>query len=144
VVGVDRDVVETDMVGPSHLQSAFVIDDDIAFCDAVTATLAEHGIKARSFHTAKTALAALDGSHPGVIVLDIALLQSDAVDVLRGLGERGYAGPVQLVTGGRQSLLDAVQRIGQRHGAKLGTPLRKPLSREAIACIVASMRAAGS
>jgi hypothetical protein len=61
--------------------------------------------------------------------------------VLRGLGERRYGGTVQLMSGGRPSLLEAVQRIGVRHGIKVAAaPLNKPFAREAIAQIVASLR----
>jgi hypothetical protein len=71
--------------------------------------------------------------------LDVALLQSDAIDVLRGLGERRYGGTVQLMSGGRPSLLEAVRRIGVRHGIKLATPLNKPFAREAITQIVKNL-----
>jgi hypothetical protein len=37
-------------------------------------------------------------------------LRSDAIDVLRALGERYHGGVVQLMSGGRPSLLEAVAR----------------------------------
>ncbi len=114
-------------------QLALVIDDDAKVREFIAATLAQLGLKVATFQTAKEALAALDGGHPGIIFLDVALLRSDAIDVLRGLGERRYGGVVQLMSGGRQMLLEAVQRIGVRHGIKLAAPLNKPFAREAIA-----------
>jgi purine-binding chemotaxis protein CheW len=44
------------------------------------------------------------------------------------------------MSGGRQQLLDAVRRLGLRHGVKLAPPLNKPLSREAILGAVAALR----
>lgn len=117
---------------------ALVIDDDARVFQFVAATLAEHGIRAASFQTAPTALAALDRGHPALIFLDVALLESDAIDVLGGLGARQYAGIVHLMSGGRPSLLDAVQRIGVRHGVRLGQTLNKPVAREAIVLAIAS------
>lgn len=119
---------------------ALVIDDDAKLRQFIEATLAQLGMKVATFQMAKEALASLDGSHPAVIFLDVALLRSDAIDVLRGLGERRYGGIVQLMSGGRPSLLDAVQRIGVRHGIKLATPLNKPFAREAIVQLVESLR----
>ncbi|MDE1972837.1 MAG: response regulator [Hyphomicrobiales bacterium] len=112
---------------------AFVIDDDAELRRFVTATLKQLGMRVADFEMAKDALASLDSVHPAVIFLDVALLRSDAIDVLRGLGERRYAGRVQLMSGGRPSLLQAVQRIGVRHGINLATPLNKPFTRDMIA-----------
>jgi DNA-binding NtrC family response regulator len=93
-----------------------------------------------AFQDGNDALASLDHRHPAVIFLDVALLQSDALDVIRGLGDRAYGGVVQLMSGGRPALLDAVRRIGLRHRMKLATPLQKPFARDAIVQLVVSMR----
>lgn len=121
-------------------QLAFVIDDDGKVQEFIETTLVQLGMKVATFQMAKEALASLDSGHPGIIFLDVALLRSDAIDVLRGLGERHYGGVVQLVSGGRQMLLEAVQRIGVRHGIKLAEPLNKPFAREAITQLVETLR----
>jgi DNA-binding NtrC family response regulator len=124
---------------PPDSRLAFVIDDDARVCQFVSAALAELGLTARKFQTAKEALAALDGGHPAVVFLDVALLQSDALDVIRGLSARDYRGVVQLMSGGNPSLLQAVERIGVRHRLNLGVPLQKPFERDAIVGLVASL-----
>jgi len=96
----------------AHL--AIVVDDDAKVRQFIESTLTQLGMKVASFDMAKEALASLDDNHPALIFLDVALLQSDAIDVLRGLGERRYRGIVQLMSGGRPSLLEAIQRIGVR------------------------------
>jgi DNA-binding NtrC family response regulator len=118
---------------------AFVIDDDTRICQFIAATLMEHGIEAATFQTAKPALAAIEQRPPVVVFCDVALLQSDAIDVLRGLGAMRYRGVVQLMSGGNPSLLQAVQRIGVRAGVTVGLPLRKPVTREAIVNVLASL-----
>jgi DNA-binding NtrC family response regulator len=112
--------------------SALVIDDDARVYEFVAATLAEHGMKVESFQTAKPALAAVDVAPPAVIFLDVALINSDAIDVLNGLGKRNYRGTVHLMSGGRAALLEAVQRLGVRNGITFGPALMKPVTREAI------------
>src|SRR5579863_9375167 len=89
---------------------ALVIDDDAELRRFIASTLKQLGMRVADFDMARDALASLDAVHPAVIFLDVALLRSDAIDVLRGLGERRYGGTVQLMSGGRPSLLQAVQR----------------------------------
>jgi DNA-binding NtrC family response regulator len=115
---------------------AIVIDDDAKIRQFIESTLAQLGMKVATFQVAKEALAAIDAACPAFIFLDVALLRSDAIDVLRGLGERRYGGTVQLMSGGRPSLLEAVQRIGVRHGIRLAAPLKKPIAYEAIMRLV--------
>jgi EAL domain-containing protein (putative c-di-GMP-specific phosphodiesterase class I) len=119
---------------------AFVVDDEEGICKFVSATLAALGVPAESFHTAEQALSALDRRTPALIFLDIALKQSDAVEVIRGLGERRYAGVVQIISGSDVSLLEDVRQIGARHGLKMLVPLKKPLRREAIRQVMAAAR----
>jgi DNA-binding NtrC family response regulator len=115
---------------------AYVIDDETAICQIVSATLTGLGVESESFQTAGEALAALDRRLPAVIFLDVALLQSDAIDVIHGLGERNYRGTVHLMSGGNRSLVEAVARIGARNGLTFGLPLNKPFRRETLVQLI--------
>lgn len=123
-------------------QLAVIIDDDAAMRAFIATALGQLDMKAASFEAAKEAFAFIDGCHPAIIFLDVALVRSDAIDVLHGLRERHYGGVVQLMSGGRPSLLEAIKRIGTRDGIKLAAPLGKPFAREAITAVVATLRAA--
>jgi DNA-binding NtrC family response regulator len=122
-------------------QLAVIIDDDARMRTFIATTLGQLGMKAASFEAAREAFAFIDGCHPAIIFLDVALLRSDAIDVLHGLRERRYGGAVQLMSGGRPALLDAIKRIGARDGIKVVAPLSKPFTREAIVGLVESLRA---
>jgi len=98
---------------------ALIIDDQEAICQIVATALAGLGVEFATYLTAKPAIASLDERRPEVIFLDVALDQSDAIDVLKGLSEKRYTGIVQLMSGGRPALLEAVQRIGARNGLLL-------------------------
>jgi DNA-binding NtrC family response regulator len=119
---------------------AVVIDDDASIRDLIDATVTALGMKMAGYVTAKPALAAIDTCHPAIIFLDVALLNSDAIDVIRGLSERHYGGIVQLMSGGRPSLLEAIGRIGVRHRMRLAPPLNKPFRREAIVQVIEKLR----
>lgn len=117
---------------------AFVIDDEEGICKFVSFALANLGLTAESYHTAAQAVAALDRGHPEILFLDIALDGSDAIDVLRMLGEKRYSGVVQLMSGSNTNLLDDVRRVGARHGLIMRAPLQKPFRSEAVRQAVSS------
>ena len=95
---------------------AFVVDDEGSICKIISMLLATAGVEAHNFHAADDAIVALDRQRPQIVFLDIALRQSDAIDVIRGLGAKQYCGAVQLMSGSDPGLLEDVRRIGMRHG----------------------------
>lgn len=123
-------------IAGEHL--VFVIDDEAAICNFLGKTLSTLGIESETFHNAKDALAAFERRSPRIIFLDVTLMQSDAIDVVRGLGEKRFGGIVYLMSGGNRLLLDAVQRIGLRKGLMFGTPLHKPFRRDDIVTLLAA------
>jgi DNA-binding NtrC family response regulator len=118
---------------------ALVIDDQEEICRLVATTLAELGIESAAFQSAKPAIASLNQRRPAIIFLDVALDQSDAIDVIKGLSDKNYTGTVQLMSGSRPSLLEAIQRIAKRYGLALCPPLQKPVTAEAVRAVTASV-----
>jgi len=117
--------------------TAFVIDDEEGVCKVITMTLASMEIASEKFYSAGEAVAALDRGLPSIVFLDVALQSSDAIDVIRGLAERGYGGIVQLMSGSNVELLGDVRRIGMRHGLDMRPPLTKPFRTQSIRQIIA-------
>jgi len=113
-------------------QLVVIIDDDVKVRQLITETLAQLDFRAESFEAAEQAFSVIETCHPSLIFLDVALLRSDAIDVLHGLRERRYKGAVQLMSGGRRLLLEAIERIGIRDGIRLLEPVSKPFSQETI------------
>jgi DNA-binding NtrC family response regulator len=118
---------------------ALVIDDERNISELVAATLGELGIESATFSTAKPAVASIDQRWPGIIFLDVALEQSDAYDVIRGLSAKRYDGIVQLMSSGRPWLLAALQRLATRHGLRLCPPIQKPVRSDTIRAVIASV-----
>jgi DNA-binding NtrC family response regulator len=116
---------------------ALVIEDELSIRTQVSAALGKLGLSVVAFDNAGEALTAVDEHQPKIIFLDVALNQSDAVDVIKGLSERHYSGTVQLFSS-HPRLLEAIQRIALRYRLTLQPPIAKPLYDEAIAQIVAS------
>jgi EAL domain-containing protein (putative c-di-GMP-specific phosphodiesterase class I)/ActR/RegA family two-component response regulator len=123
---------------------AFVVDDEEGICKVIAMTLTTMGVTSEKSHTAPEAVAALDKGLPSIIFLDVALKKSDAIDVIRGLGERSYRGIVQLMSGSNVELLEDVRRIGARHGLTMRPPLTKPFRAESIRHIIREANLADS
>src|SRR5581483_10074 len=128
---------------PASMPDAFVIDDEAGICRFVMLALGNLGLNAQSFRSASEAVAALERGHPEIVFLDIALEGSDAIEVLRALGEKRYTGVVQLMSGSNTDLLEDVRRVGARHGLIMRAPLQKPFRVEAIRQTVTSAHLEG-
>lgn len=123
---------------------AFAVDDEPAITRFITRALSSLGIETVSLPSAGAALAALQSRTPAIIFLDVALEGSDAVDVIRGLGENGYRGAVQLMSGSDLGLLNDVRRVGERHRLNMLPPLEKPFRLAAIRGSIAAARLDGT
>jgi DNA-binding NtrC family response regulator len=119
---------------------ALVVDDDDRICQFVATTLAQLGVESATYLGGRQAVDSLDQRRPDIIFLDLALERADAIDVIKWLSEKHYTGIVQLMSGGRLPLLEAVQRIGARHGLELHTPLQKPIRADMIHEVIANIR----
>jgi FixJ family two-component response regulator len=102
-----------------------IVEDDGAVRTAITLALRDFEVEARDFASTDQVLSACGRVIPDIVFLDIALHGFDAIDVIRALGNEGYRGAVQLVSG-HHLLLEAVQRIGVGNGLTMLEPVRKP------------------
>ena len=77
-----------------------LIDDDAAVLDALRYYLARRSIGTSTFQAAKAFLEALDRRQQfDCAVSDVRMPGMSGLDLMKHLNERGYAGPVILITG---------------------------------------------
>jgi two-component system, LuxR family, response regulator FixJ len=77
-----------------------LIDDDAGVLDALGYYLARQSIRTSTFQAAKEFLEALDRREQfDCIVSDVRMPGMTGLDLVKQLNERGYAGPVILITG---------------------------------------------
>lgn len=105
---------------------AYVLDDDPRVRATVFHILANSGYDVREFSTPVSMLASLKAVPPEVLILDLSLGQTDAVEVIRQLATVKYQGKVLLISGHDEATLNEIQRIGERHGLAMHPSLRKP------------------
>jgi DNA-binding NtrC family response regulator len=117
----------------------FVIDDDAGICKALSFTLKKLGFATTEIATPPALANALEAESPDLIFLDLGLGQSGAMDILPILSERGYHGPVQLMSGRSQAVLDEVVAVGEQYGLTMLPALEKPFRMGVIKDLVAGL-----
>jgi CheY-like chemotaxis protein len=108
------------------MRCAFVLDDDPQIGALVCKVLEASGVAPRQFTNPAPFLAELQESPPDIIVLDLSLGQSDAIEVIRHLESSKYRGKVLLISGRDETTLNEITQIGEKRGLAMLPPLRKP------------------
>ena len=109
-----------------HPPNALVLDDEAQVGAMVCKVLAMIGIAGEHFTDPVAFLTETKRRHPHLIVLDLALGQTDAIDVMRKLDVIKFSGLVLLISGRDESTLAEIERIGRAHGLWMVQSLRKP------------------
>ena len=112
--------------GESAARIVYVLDDDVLVRRSISHLLNGGGYELHAFSEPAPMLGTLKQTCPDIIVLDLALGRSDAIDVMRQLAERKFAGKILLISGRDEATLGEVQRIGERQGLWMLPSLRKP------------------
>lgn len=112
-------------------RSVLVLEDEPGISNALSVTMRMAGITTFELSGAPGLEAALL-DNPFAVILDVSLAKSDAVEVLRILADKGYAGVVQLISGSSLALLEEVKHIGQRHQLTMLPVMRKPFRMQHI------------
>src|ERR1700742_47776 len=95
---------------------AFVLDDDKAVATVVGKQLAMLGIEAWQFNEPAAFFSSLRVARPKLILLDLGLGRSDAVEVLQQLDEVKFRGRILLISGRDQRTLYEIEKIGRSRG----------------------------
>ena len=122
-------------------RSAYILDDEAEIGTLVAQVLGTCGFISRQFTTPAPFLVELEVSPPDLVVLDLALGQSDAVEIIRRLEVQKYKGSILLVSGGDSATLLEIAQIGERHGMTMLPPLRKPFRASQITSILTAQTA---
>jgi DNA-binding NtrC family response regulator len=130
----------TPVQAPLQTQSfCFVVDDDAGICKVLSFTLRKLGFGTAELATPAALEAALQERNPTLVFLDLGLGDSGALDVLPILARHGYSGPIQLMSGRSQSVLDEVVTAGESLGLKMLPALMKPFRMGVVRDLVAGL-----
>ena len=112
--------------GKAGAGAVYVLDDDALVRSSIVCILTGGGYRPVEFSEPAPMLEQLKLVAPEIIVLDLALGKSDAVDVMRHLVDLKFTGKILLISGRDEITLHEIQGIGERHGLSMLPSLRKP------------------
>lgn len=116
----------------SPAPDAFVVEDDHRVRKFIANILISEGFVTHEFSRISEIEVALTQQRPAIIVLDLSLGESDAVEAIRSLASARFAGKVLLVSGHDQTTIGEVSKIGDRHGLAMLPFLHKPFRVEEL------------
>ena len=125
------DLAASAVGGESSPHIVYVLDDDAQVRASILRLLIGSGYEAHAFSEPAQMLDKVKQALPEVVILDLALGRSDAIDVMRQLAECKFEGKILLVSGRGEATLADIQRIGERQaGACDATVVAQAISRE--------------
>jgi DNA-binding response OmpR family regulator len=107
-------------------RSAYVVDGDPEIGTLLVTVLGAFGFAARNFAAPDPFFREIDRAFPGLVVLDLALGQSAATEIIDRLAALRYRSRVLLISSGDEAGLARIAGLGERHGMIMLQPLRKP------------------
>jgi EAL domain-containing protein (putative c-di-GMP-specific phosphodiesterase class I)/ActR/RegA family two-component response regulator len=105
---------------------AYVLDDETAVATMICKQLTMLGMEAWQYNDPGNFFKALRVSRPNLVVLDLALGRSDAVEVIQRLDALKFAGKVILISGRDERTLGEIEKIGRSRGLHMLHSLQKP------------------
>jgi DNA-binding response OmpR family regulator len=104
----------------------FVLDNELKVAAIVGKVLEAGGFSARTFTAMPQFFAELTREPPDLVVLDLSLGDSNAVEVICRLKASDYRGKVLLIGGRDETTLCDLAQVGANHGLAMLPPLKKP------------------
>jgi EAL domain-containing protein (putative c-di-GMP-specific phosphodiesterase class I)/CheY-like chemotaxis protein len=105
---------------------AFVLDDEPQVGAVICRMLSGIGVSARHFTLAEQFLQEVVRCNPDLVILDLALGSTDAVEVMRRLENLKFNGRVLLISGRAETILAEFEQIGRTHSLFMLPSLPKP------------------
>jgi EAL domain-containing protein (putative c-di-GMP-specific phosphodiesterase class I)/FixJ family two-component response regulator len=116
----------TNATPPSPERHAFIVDDEAQVRTFVANILVAAGFRAHQFQNSAEVELALAKQVPSIVVLDLSLGNSDAIEVIRNLAGIQFGGDVLLISGHDEATLEGVRGVGLHRGLSMLAPLHKP------------------
>jgi len=107
-------------------RTALVLDDELQIGALVCKVLGSVGIAGKQFTDPLEFLLEVKRMPRDLLVIDLKLERSDAVDVIRKLDVLRFRGQVLLISGRDEATLREIERVGRSHGLRMLPSLQKP------------------
>jgi EAL domain-containing protein (putative c-di-GMP-specific phosphodiesterase class I)/FixJ family two-component response regulator len=124
---------------PASSRKALVFDDQPEIGALAVIRLTRLGFDARKVFAKPLFLATVGSWQPDLILLDLSLGDSDAIELFALLKEQKFRGHVILMSGHPRSVLDHARQVGENMGIAIAGVLRKPFIQRDLSALVADL-----
>lgn len=104
----------------------YVLDDEAAIGTLVCQVLGQCGLHGTAFQEPSDFISKVALDQPRLIILDLSLGRTDAIEVIRSLEGISYQGNIILMSGRSNEILVEVTQVGVSRGLSMLPPLHKP------------------
>jgi EAL domain-containing protein (putative c-di-GMP-specific phosphodiesterase class I) len=116
-----------------------VVDDEPSICELISDVATMVGFVAQSASTAEE-IDGLLGADFDVIVLDLALIGSDGIAVMKTLASRAPGARVVLASGASERIITSATRVAQLYGLRVLGTMPKPLGLSSLRTLLRDCR----
>ncbi|GGX76751.1 response regulator [Massilia dura] len=125
----------------NHALRILLLDDDAFMLDLLQDMIAGLGYShVHADSDARSALRALPGFRPDVLVCDLSMPEMDGIEFLRAVAEGGFDGDVILLSGMDSGILRAAETLATAQGLTILGARNKPLTSAALGDLLALAR----
>jgi len=118
----------------------YVVDSDPSIRHFLSLIMHGAGIDTEELADGQALNAALGRRTPDAVFLDIPLESAEAISCVVMLGQRGFSGYVQLMSGRGSAVLAHVKSIGEQHRLLMLPALKKPFETGTIAKLLQELK----
>jgi EAL domain-containing protein (putative c-di-GMP-specific phosphodiesterase class I)/CheY-like chemotaxis protein len=130
---------DSDCAIATRSRRALVFDDNPAIGALAVGRLIQLGFEAKSVIETAAFVATLESWRPELILLDLSLGDTDAVELFGLLRERNFGGQVILMSGHSGAVLDHARRLGEGSGIAIAGILQKPFHQRDLRALIAKL-----
>ncbi|MHB1217811.1 MAG: response regulator [Alphaproteobacteria bacterium] len=117
-----------------------VIDDMVDICTLVASVAERCGFEVKTTVDPMAFREIYRAFRPHVIILDLAIPDSDGIDLLRFLVDEGCTAKVLIMSGFPAGVQEAAKRLGEVRGLAMADTLPKPLRAAELRAILMRLR----
>ncbi|WP_225421426.1 response regulator [Sphingomonas parva] len=119
-------------------RTMLIIDDEASVAQTLGRAAEECGWRPRLTATGEAFRAAYRAEPPAVVIIDLALVGTDGIEILKFLAQEKSESLVLIASGFDRRVVEAAMRFGTEIGLDIGGALTKPVLVEDLKCALAA------
>jgi len=113
-----------------------VVDDDAEICAFVVRVAERCGFVARAVHAVSEFARVFEEFRPSLLVLDLAMPDTDGIELTRLLADSRVAVPILFMSGFEPNIIEAARRLAEARGLKVAGAVAKPVRAAELARVL--------